>query len=420
MRREPVVSKVEARLFQIAQHVAQIGGEIMRQHEAVVQRRSPASQRLAIRLIPEPRHERAHEQLLCETHPCVRRHLERAELQQPEPSVCVIGRVQLVDAELGPMRVAGDVHEQMAEDPIDQPRRDRSFLRELLERQFQFVECIASAFIDTRSLTRWPDELPRKDVRQGRVVVPIRDQAPQQIGPSQERAVGRSRSPQHNVIAATGPRMFAVELEFFCSESSQSCLVIDTGRDLLQLVPRSRWMHVDFDHAGVGSHLHHLNAMIGRRQITFQHHRLLHRFGGRFDHGDQLQIIVERLDRRHEDVQPTVARFDAHRGADDIRDGTARQAVRERGVRHRRIPNWRNVAFVVEEIEIRQFGILRCLTPVGRGSTTSLFRDRDLVVFKLPTASLSSQLGVRRKRLSLGEWIDGIEQPRTGRAANGQ
>ena len=58
----------------------------MRQHEAVVQLRAPADERLLVRRLPEPRDERAQQQLLRQAHARVRRHLERAQLHQPLPA----------------------------------------------------------------------------------------------------------------------------------------------------------------------------------------------------------------------------------------------------------------------------------------------------------------------------------------------
>ena len=54
-------------------------------------RGAPADQRSPVGLLPEPRDERPHEQLLREAHPGVRRHLERAELDEPQPACRAIG-----------------------------------------------------------------------------------------------------------------------------------------------------------------------------------------------------------------------------------------------------------------------------------------------------------------------------------------
>ena len=53
----------------------------------------------------------------------MRRHLERAELDEAEAARRPVGRIQLVDADLGAVRVAGHVDQEIAEQPIDEPRR---------------------------------------------------------------------------------------------------------------------------------------------------------------------------------------------------------------------------------------------------------------------------------------------------------
>ena len=104
--------------------VAEIRPKIMGQHEAVVQRRSPAHELLAIWLFPEHRDQRAQQQLLREAHARVRRHFERAELDQAEPAGRAVRRIELIDADFGAMRVARDIDQQVAEEAIDQPWRD--------------------------------------------------------------------------------------------------------------------------------------------------------------------------------------------------------------------------------------------------------------------------------------------------------
>ncbi len=77
----------------------------------------------SLRLLPEPGDQRAQQQLLRQAHPRMRRHLERAELDQAQPAGRAVGRIELVDADLGAVRVAGDVDQQIAEQAIDQPQR---------------------------------------------------------------------------------------------------------------------------------------------------------------------------------------------------------------------------------------------------------------------------------------------------------
>ena len=125
VRREPRVLEGEAGAIEVGDDLAEIAPVVERQHPAVVQGRSPAHQWLRVRLAPEPGDQRAHQQLLHEAHARVRRHLETAQLDEAEPAARTVGRIQLVDAELGAVRVAGQIDEQVAQRAVDDPRRDR-------------------------------------------------------------------------------------------------------------------------------------------------------------------------------------------------------------------------------------------------------------------------------------------------------
>ena len=124
MRCEPLGLHGEAGAPQVADNAFQVGPQEVRQHEAIVQRRAPAHQRLPVGLLPEPGDERADEQLLGEAHARMRRHLEGTELDEAQAAHGTVRRVELVDADFGPMRVAGHVDEQVAQQAIDQPGRD--------------------------------------------------------------------------------------------------------------------------------------------------------------------------------------------------------------------------------------------------------------------------------------------------------
>ena len=121
-------------------------------------------------IAPEARDERQQQQLLHEAHRRMRRHLERAELDEPEPPCRPVGRVELVDAELGAMRVAGHVDQEIAEQPIDEPRRRLRRLLHLRERELELVERVVPRLVDSRRLARRPDEHAREEVRQRRVI----------------------------------------------------------------------------------------------------------------------------------------------------------------------------------------------------------------------------------------------------------
>ena len=131
VRREPLGLERVPAAPQVGDDIVEILRDEMRQHEAVVQLRAPADERLIERRLPEPRDERAQQQLLRQAHARVRRHLEGAQLHQPQPAAAAVGGVELVDAELGAVRVAGDVDQQIAEDAVHQPRRRAACARRL-------------------------------------------------------------------------------------------------------------------------------------------------------------------------------------------------------------------------------------------------------------------------------------------------
>ena len=106
---------------QILHDVFDVGGDERRQQESVVQPGAPADQRGTVGLAPEAGDERADEQRLHQRHLRVRRHLEPAQLEQAEPAARGVGAVQLVDAELGAVGVAGEVGEQVPQRAVDHP-----------------------------------------------------------------------------------------------------------------------------------------------------------------------------------------------------------------------------------------------------------------------------------------------------------
>ena len=71
-----------------------------------------------------------------------------------------------------------------------------------------------------RRLARRPDAQAGEQVGQRRMVLPVGDQAAQQIGAAEKRAVGRRRSADHDdVVAAAGTGVPAVEHELLSAES---------------------------------------------------------------------------------------------------------------------------------------------------------------------------------------------------------
>ena len=302
MRRQPGLAERVAGVVQFPHDFLEVLSHEVRQQEPVVQRGAPTDQRFVVRLVPEPRDERSHQQLLGEAHPRVGRHLESAELDQAQPAAGRIRRVQLVDAELRAMRVARHVHQQVPEDAVHQPRRTGLAFRQLAEREFQFVQALVPRLVHARRLARRTDEQPGQQVRQRGPIVPVGQQAPQQVGPPQEGTVRRRRSAQHQMIPAARPGVPAVQHEFLRAQPRLARLLVQAHRVLDQFVPAGRRMDVDFDHTRVRGHLEILQTMVVRWRIALDHHRHTDRRGRVLNRRDQVQIVLQPADGRHEHV----------------------------------------------------------------------------------------------------------------------
>ena len=162
----------------------------------------------------------------------MRRHFEGAEFHQAQPAGRAGRRIQLVDRELGAVRVAGEVDEQVAQQPVHQPglRAFLAFLRlalQLLERDLQLVEVVVARLVDARRLAGRSDERAGEKVGQRRVVLPIGDEALQQVGAAQQRAVGRGGASERHVVAAAGAGVAAVEHELLGGEPREARLLVE-------------------------------------------------------------------------------------------------------------------------------------------------------------------------------------------------
>ncbi len=287
VRREPFGLERVAVAPQIVDDVAEVAGDEVRQHEAIVQLGSPANQRLIVGSLPEAGNERAQEQLLRQAHARMRRHLKRAQFDESLPAAAGFRRVELVDAELGAMRVAGQIDEQMPEHAIDDPRPRLAPVVDLGEGDLELVQRVVAAFVDARMLTGRSEEEAREEVRQRRVIVPVAKQAAQQIGPAQERTVGGRGAAEHHVIAAARPGMPAVEHELLSSQPGLVRFFVQRRRVLDDRRPVGRRLQVDFDDARIGRDLQVVEPRIRLWRRAFDEHGHAESPGGFLDLGDR-------------------------------------------------------------------------------------------------------------------------------------
>ena len=121
--------------------------------------------------------------------------------------------------------------------------------------------------------------------------------------------------------------MTAVEHELLGTQAAQTRFLVQGEGVLLQLVPAGGGMDVDLDDTRVRGDRQAPQAMIVRRLVTFHDHRHLQFGGGGLDRADQIQIMLQVRQRRHEHVQTAVPGFHAQRRVDAFAGQTRRRVA---------------------------------------------------------------------------------------------
>jgi hypothetical protein len=162
--------------------------------------------------------------------------------------------------------------------------------------------------------------------------LPEEDQALEQVRAAQERAVSNVCTAEHQMIAAASPSMAAIYHELVGAEAGESGFLVERIGEIDRLAPAGSGMHVDFDDSWIGGHLEDVQTGIDRGRVTLDVNRDGEFSCARFDGGEQLEVILHPLDRRHENANRSVAHLDgecsAHRSF-----GTAGGGDRVRGRR---------------------------------------------------------------------------------------
>ena len=230
------------------------------------------------------------EQQLDKPHSDVRSHFEGPQFEEAEAQSKTLGSIQLVDAELGAMRVSCDIHQQIAEQSIHNKRRAVA-RRHVPKRKFQLVQCIHPRLVYARILACRTDIHAGKQVRQRRMILPERHHAAQQIGTAQKGAVHDSGPADHDVAAAAGSDMAAVVGEFFSGQPVFARFLKEHRVDSFEVVPIARGWKVYFQNSRVGSNAERPQPRIGRRSVALQPHRFVQVLAGIFDGREQVKII---------------------------------------------------------------------------------------------------------------------------------
>jgi len=141
--------------------------------------------------------------------------------------------------------------------------------RHIADRDFELVEQVLARLVDARRLAGRADEQAGKQIGQRRPTQRIKHQALEQIGPPQKRTVGGVEAAEHDVIAAAGAGVPAVEHELVGAEPRLVRVLINAVCDIDGFTPGCRRLDIDLDDAGIGRDLEHVEPRIGRRRIAF-------------------------------------------------------------------------------------------------------------------------------------------------------
>ena len=143
------------------------------------------------------------------------------------------------------------------------------------------------------------------------MMLPEGNQAAQQVGPAQQRAVRRGRAAQGDVIAAAGASVAAIEHEFLGGQARQPGLLVQRGGGCHQAFPVGGRVDIDLDHAGIGRDQQLLQARVPRRFVTLNNKRHFQRGRGVLYRRYQLDVVFQILQRWDKGVQATAADLQA-------------------------------------------------------------------------------------------------------------
>ena len=135
------------------------------------------------------------------------------------------------------------------------------------------------------------------------MVVPVQQQARQQLRFAQERTVRRRGAAHDKVVATSGAGVAAVSHELLGAQARlERCVVQEFGVGH-QFFPVGDRVHVDLDHAGVRRHAQQFHSGVTRRRVTLDHQLQAEFFRSCLDGSEQIQVMFQLFKRRHEHIQ---------------------------------------------------------------------------------------------------------------------
>src|SRR5262245_34807805 len=147
------------------------------------------------------------------------------------------------------------------------------------------------------------------------------------------------------MIAAAGAGMAPIDHEFFRRQPGLARGIVEERGTLDKLIPARSRMNVDFDYARIRSNFEVCEARIVWGLVTFKENRLRHFPGRLFHRSNQFQVVFQRYDGWHENIENAVSWLRAHGRARDPTGALERLgctlSFRGRGGNPRRRIRWR-------------------------------------------------------------------------------
>ncbi len=133
---------------------------------------------------------------------------------------------------------------------------------------FHLVEAVVAGFVDTRRLAGRADVLAREQHREGRMALPVEDDALQQIRATYEGRVVGGVAAEHDMVAAAGPDMPPIEHIFVGAEPHLPRILVKAPGYGDRLIPIGCRMDIDLDHAGIGRDFDDVEPRVEGRAVT--------------------------------------------------------------------------------------------------------------------------------------------------------
>jgi hypothetical protein len=106
-----------------------------------------------------------------------------------------------------------------------------------------------------------------------------------------------------------GPHVTAVHHEFLGPQPGEPGFFVESLGVPHELVPIPSRMDIDFDDPGIGSDFEPVEARVDRGLFPFDDDGEMEFAGDGFHRRDQVQVILRRGERGHEDVETALAQF---------------------------------------------------------------------------------------------------------------